>query len=169
MRTVVRIIDSISEWTGKTGRWLAVALVLVVTYGVVKRYVFNAPELWPYEVAIMLGSAVYILGLSYTHRYNAHVRVDVIYSHLSPKLRGLIDVLGSLLLFLPIMILVTYASATWAWDAWVIDERMAETGWYPPAAPLRTIVALGFFILALQGVAQFVRALHLLRRNKPYD
>lgn len=169
MRTIVRVIDSISEWTGKTARWLAVALVLVVTYGVIKRYVFNAPELWPYEVSIMLGSAVYILGLSYTHRYDRHVRVDVIYAHLPPRWRGIIDVAGSLLLFFPILILVTYASATWAWDAWVIDERMAETGWYPPAAPLRTVVALGFLFLTLQGIAQFLRALHLLRRSKPYD
>ena len=148
---------------------MAVALVLVVAYGVIKRYVFNAPELWPYEVAIMLGSAVYILGLCYTHRYDRHVRVDVIYAHLPPRWRGLIDVLGSLLMFFPILILITYVSANWAWGAWATDERMAETGWYPPAAPLRTLVAIGFLFFTLQGVAQLVRALHLLRRSKPYD
>ena len=169
MRTVIRIIDSISEWVGKTARWFVVALVLVVTYGVIKRYVFNAPELWPYEVAIMLGAAVWILGLSYVHRYDGHVRVDVIYCRLSPRLRGIIDVIGSILSFFPIFILVVYVSANWAWDAWVTDERMAETGWYPPAAPLRTVVMLGFLFFALQGVSQFVRALHLLRRSKPYD
>jgi len=169
MRTVIRVIDSISEWVGKTARWFVVALVLVVTYGVIKRYVFNAPELWPYEVAIMLGAAVWILGLSYVHRYDGHVRVDVIYCRLSPRLRGIIDVIGSILSFFPIFILVVYVSANWAWDAWVTDERMAETGWYPPAAPLRTVVMLGFLFFALQGVSQFVRALHLLRRSKPYD
>lgn len=169
MRTVIRVIDSISEWVGKTARWFVVALVLVVTYGIIKRHVFNAPELWPYEVAIMLGAAVWILGLSYVHRYDGHVRVDVIYSRLSPRLRGIIDVIGSILSFFPIFILVVYVSANWAWDAWVTDERMAETGWYPPAAPLRTVVMLGFLFFALQGVPQFVRALHLLRRSKPYD
>lgn len=169
MRTVTRVIDSISEWVGKTARWFVVALVLVVTYGIIKRHVFNAPELWPYEVAIMLGAAVWILGLSYVHRYDGHVRVDVIYSRLSPRLRGIIDVIGSILSFFPIFILVVYVSANWAWDAWVTDERMAETGWYPPAAPLRTVVMLGFLFFALQGVPQFVRALHLLRRSKPYD
>jgi len=169
MRTVIRVIDSISEWVGKTARWFVVALVLLETYGVIRRYVFNAPELWPYEVAIMLGAAVWILGLSYVHRYDGHVRVDVIYSRLSPRLRGIIDVIGSILSFFPIFILVLYVSANWAWDAWITDERMAETGWYPPSAPLRTVVMLGFLFFALQGVAQFVRALHLLRRSKPYD
>jgi len=169
VRAAVRVIDAITEWVGKTARWFTVVLVLVMAYGVIKRFAFNAPELWPYEVAIMLGAAVWILGLSYVHRYDGHVRVDVIYAHLSPRLRGIIDVVGSLLSFFPIFILLVYASANWAWDAWATDERMAETGWDPPVAPLRTVVMLGFFFFALQGVAQLVRALHLLRRSKPYD
>ena len=169
MRTVVRVIDSVSEWTGKVARWFALVLVLVVSYGVITRFVFNAPELWPYEVAIMLGAAIWVLGLSYVHRYDGHVRVDVIYAHLSPRTKGIIDVVGSLLSFFPILILIVYVSANWAWDAWITDERMAETGWYPPAAPLRTMVMLGLLFFALQGVAQFVRAVRLLRRSKPYD
>lgn len=169
VRTIVRVIDSFSEWTGKIGRWFVLALVLVVAYGVFMRYVFSAPNIWAYEIAIMLGSCVYVFGLSYAHRYDAHVRVDIIYARLPPRWRGIIDVAGSLLLFFPIMILVTYVSATWAWDAWVLGERLAFTGWYPPAGPLRTALAIGFFIFALQGVAQFTRALHLLRWGKPYD
>ena len=169
MRSIVHIIDSISEWVGKLGRWLAVGLVLVVTYGVIMRYVFRAPNIWPYEVAIILGSSVYILGLSYTYRYDRHIRVDIFYTHLAPRWRGLIDVLGSLILFFPVMILISYVSVVWAWDSWATGERMAETGWYPPAGPLRTVVSLGFIFLTLQGVAQFIRAIHRLRRNEPYD
>jgi len=169
MRTVVHVIDSISEWVGGAGRWLAVALVLTVTYGVILRYVFSKPNIWPYEIAIMLGSSLFILGLSYTYRYDRHIRVDVIYGQLAPRWRGLIDVVGSLILFFPIMILVSYVSVTWAWDAWVTGERMMETGWYPPAAPLRTVVSLGLIAFTLQGVAQFIRAIHRLRRNEPYD
>ena len=169
MRTVVRLFDSISEWAGKVGCGLAFALVLVVTYGVILRYVFRQPNLWAYEVAIMVGSSLYILGLSFTYRYDRHIRVDVIYSHLVPRWKGLIDVVGSMILFFPIMIMVSSCSVAWAWDAWVTGERMMETGWYPPAAPLRTLVALGFIALTLQGVAQFIRAIHRLKRNEPYD
>jgi len=169
MRTVVRVFDVISEWAGKTGRVLAYALVLIVTYGVILRYIFSQPNIWAYEVAIMLGSSLYILGLSFTYRYDRHIRVDVIYAHLAPRWRGLIDVVGSIILFFPIMILVSSCSVAWAWDAWVTGERMMETGWYPPAAPLRTLVALGFIALTLQGVAQFIRAIHRLKRNELYD
>ena len=169
MRTVVRVIDSISEWTGKAARWFGVVLVVQVAYEVTMRYVFNAPSLWGYELGIMLGASLYVLAFAYTHRHRAHVRVDVFYVHLPPRSRAIIDVLGDLLAFFPLIILLVICSWDWAWYAWSTGERMPITGWYPPAGPLRTMVMLGFGLLALQGVAQFVRDLYLLIRNKPYD
>jgi len=43
------------------------------------------------------------------------------------------------------------------------------TYWYPPLAPFRTVVALAFLLLAIQGVAQFIRDFYRLIRNKSYD
>lgn len=169
MRTIIRVIDSVSEWAGKTVRWLGVVLVVQVTYEVVMRYVFIRPSLWSYEVSIMLGASLYVIAFAYTHRHRAHIRVDVIYTHLSPRSRAIIDVLGDLLVFFPLIILLAIKSWDWAWYAWSTGERMPITGWYPPAGPLRTIVMLGFVLLALQGVAEFVRNLHLMIRNRPYD
>lgn len=169
MRTILRVIDSISEWTGKTARWFVVVLVMVVTYEVIMRYVFNAPSLWAAEVCTMLGASLYVLAFAYTHYHRAHVRVDVIYTHLPPRGKAIIDVLGDLLLFYPLIIAVVIGSLQWMWHAWLTGERMDFTSWYPPLAPLRTVVAIGFIMLLLQGVAQFVRNLHLLIRNKPYD
>lgn len=169
MRTVVRTIDSISEWTAKIGRWFGVALVVVVTYGVVTRYVFNAPKLWTYEVNVMLGASLYVLAFCYTHRHRAHVRVDMIYAHLPNRGRAIIDVLGDLFLFFPFIFLLVYNSWDWMFYAWTSGERMPITGWYPPAGPLRTIIMIGLSLFALQGLAQFVRDLYLLIRNKPYD
>jgi TRAP-type mannitol/chloroaromatic compound transport system permease small subunit len=169
MRTIVRVIDSISEWAGKSVRWLGVILVVQVTYEVTMRYVFNSPSLWGYELGIMLGGTLFVLAFAYTHQQRAHVRVDVIYVHLPPRAKATIDVLGDLLVFTPLIILLAIKSWDWAWYAWSTSERMPTTGWYPPAGPLRTMVLLGFGLLALQGVAQLVRDLHLLIRNKPYD
>ena len=169
MRAIVRTIDSISEWTGKTGRWLAVVLVLVVTYEVVMRYVFTKPSLWAYEVSVILGCSLYILAFCYTHRYRGHVRVDMIYAHLPNRGRALIDVFGDLFLFFPFILLLTINSWSWTWHAWATAEKMPITGWYPPAGPLRTIVMLGLGLFALQGVAQFIRDVYLLIKNKPFE
>jgi len=117
----------------------------------------------------MLAASLYVLAFAYTHKHRAHVRVDMIYSHLPNRGQAIIDFLGNLLLFFPFIFLLSINAWDWMLDAWVTDERMPITGWYPPAGPLRTIVFLGLSLFALQGVANFIRDTYLMIKNKPYD
>jgi len=169
MKIVLRTIDSISDWAGRTARWFTALVVLVITYDVMMRYLFRAPTMWAYETAIMLGATTYAFAWSYTHRHRSHIRVDVFYRVMPTRGRAVIDVVGDLLLFFPLIIVLIDTSITWTWRAWVISEKSVETYWYPPVAPVRTLVTLGLCFFALQGVAQFIRDIHLLIRNKPYD
>jgi len=166
MRKLLSVADSITVWAGRVGAVSAVAMVCVVSYGVFIRYVAHAPELWPYEMTIMLGGSVFIIGLSYAELKDAHVGVDIFTSRLSPRVVAIINVVCALLFLFPPVFFITYISIGWAWDAWVGGERMAFTGWYPPAWPLRTMFALGFFCLSLQGTARFVRRLHYVVRGE---
>ena len=109
------------------------------------------------------------MGWSYTHRYHGHVRVDVIYTHLPTRGKAIIDVVCFIILFLPLLLVLIYASADKALNAWEMGEQLTEGYWYPPAGPIRTVMVIGLFLFALQGVAHFIRDLHLLIRNKVYD
>ncbi|GAI67772.1 unnamed protein product [marine sediment metagenome] len=42
-----------------------------------------------------------------------------------------------------------------------------ESYWYPPAAPFRTVIAIGIALLLLQGLVQFVRDVNLVMGRKP--
>jgi len=117
----------------------------------------------------MLGVTIVILGAAYTHRHHGHVRVDVFYTRFPPKWKTIIDIVFALLLFFPLLITLTYAAASGMRHSWAAGEVLIGTIWYPPAGPIRTVMFLGLFLLALQGVAQFIRDLYLLIRNKPYD
>jgi TRAP-type mannitol/chloroaromatic compound transport system permease small subunit len=167
MKTVVRFIDAISERTGRTAHWLCAILVLFMVVAVIMRYVFGASTLWAYEVGLMMGATIYAMAMPYVHKHSGHVRVDVFYHRLSPRRKAIIDIIGFLLFFIPLMLLLVSLSVGWAWKAWAINEKMYETGWYPPAAPLRTAVAYGICLFALQGLAHFIRDLYLVIRNKP--
>lgn len=169
MKTILRIIDSISDRTGEIASWLAVVLVLLITQEVIMRFVFNAPSMWAFESSMMVGTSLYVLGWSYVLRHRAHVRVDVIYSLLPRRMKALIDVLGTLIMFFPLFIAITYSAFNWTVYSWAINEKMTETYWLPPIAPLRTVVLLAIIILLLQGVAHFIRDSYLLVKDKPYD
>lgn len=169
MRKILRVIDAISDRTGKIACWLAALLVALISLEVIMRYFFNAPTMWNYETGMMVGGSLFAMGWAYAWRHHSHVRIDVFYTHLSPRGKAAVDVAGAFVFFFPLMMLFVSVSIAWAWQAWEISEKSVETYWYPIIAPFRTMVSLGFLLLALQGTAQFIRDFYLLVRNKAYD
>lgn len=167
MRTIVKIIESISEGTGMAVRWACVALVLVLVYEVAARYAFNAPTIWAHQTSCMLGSTFAAVGWAYVHRHGGHVRIDIFYARLSPRGKAMIDVLCAFFLLFPLLLVLIYTATEFMWTAWVEGEVLIESYWYPPSGPIRTITVLALCLFLLQGVAQFIRDLHFVIRNKP--
>ena len=169
MRATLRAIDATSEWTAKVISWLTVALVLVLVFDVTERYVFGGATVWAYETGTMLGATIYVMGWAYVTRMRDHIRVDVIYVHLPPRVQLIIDVIGTVLFLLPLLYVLIDTSIYYMLRAWKIDEVLAETFWYPPAGPFRTVVVVALFLLAFQTVANLIRDFYQLFRNKAYD
>lgn len=169
IRAILRVIDSINERIGLSAAWLCLALVLVEAFEVVSRFGFNAPTTWAYETACMLGGTIYLIGWAYVYLHDKHVRVDIVYTHFSPRGKAIMDVVCALLFLFPVAILLLKTSIPWTVKAWSIGEVMAKSHWYPPAAPYRTIFTLGIFLLTLQGMARFTRDLYFAIRNKVLD
>lgn len=166
LKRVLRSIDWLSETSGAIGKWFAFLLVLIGSFEAIARHFFNAPTIWAYDSLCMAGGVVYMLGASYDYRHNAHTRVDLIYSALSRKKQVWIDVVCALVLFFPLMTVMFKVAVDWAVKAWRINEVMFNSFWYPPAAPYRTVFALGLFLLILQGLAKFIRDLYFLIRGE---
>jgi TRAP-type mannitol/chloroaromatic compound transport system permease small subunit len=168
MKKIFHVIDTISDRIGLIVGWLSLGLVLLVSFETAL-HVFHESTLWEYETVGFMGATMYSLAFPYVMRHRLNVRVDVIYSHLSRRVQALIDTLGMAIAFFPVIGFVTYSAIKKAHNAFVINEKSAVTGWYPPAAPIRTIIAAGFVLLLLQGAVLFVRDFYLVLRNKAYD
>jgi len=166
MRSLLRVIELISEWSGKVISWACVVLVIVLCYEVTARYVFDAPTIWAHATGCMLGLTIAAMGLAYTHKHRAHVRVDFFYNRLSPRGRVIVDVICTLLFLVPLLGILVYASAVRMGTSWAIHETITISYWYPPAGPVRTVFFLGFCLFFLQGIAQLIRNLHLLIKNE---
>lgn len=169
LRKMIRGIDTLSKYAGLSARWLAWLLVLVGAYETILRHFLNAPTVWAYETMTMSGGALYILGWSYCHLHNSHIRVDLLFRLLSDRKKALMDIISSLIFFFPLMIVLVFISTKWAVRAWRINEIMISTYWYPPAAPFRTIFAVGAVLLLLQGIAKFIRDLYFVIRGEAID
>ena len=169
LRKILKFIDTVSETSGWVAKWFALILVFAGTYEAVSRHFFDAPTSWSYDVLCMAGGSLYLLGASYDYKYEAHTRVDLLYSLLSPRYQALLNIVSSLLFFFPLIGVLLYYAFTWSVRAWKIKEVMFTSIWYPPAFPYRAILALGLLLLFLQGIAKFVRDLYFLVRGEQID
>ena len=77
----------------------------------------------------------------------------------APRRRALIDLCGALLLLLPFMLVLLWFALPYVARSWAILERSRETSGLPLVFLLKTLIPLFAVLMALQGVAQAIRAL----------
>ncbi len=169
MRKVLKVVDAISDYSGRAFAWLALALVLVLVFEVVARWGFNRPTVWAHLTSQMMGGTLVVMGLAYAHVHRKHLRIDIIYRTFSPRVKVILDVCFFLVFMVPVLYVFVLNSAEWAVQSWVMGEVRDESWWYPPAAPFRTVYLLGWCTFTLQCLARFFRDFYFAVRNKPYD
>lgn len=150
---IVRRIDKISLVSGKILAWWTLLAVLIITYEVTMRYVFDRPTNWAHESMTLIFGMQYILSGAYAHYSKSHVRVDVVYQAFSARNKARMDVLTSLLFFFYIGIM-TYTGWFFYWESQKMWE-LSFTDWAPPLYPVKFTVFLGSLLLLLQGSANF--------------
>ena len=158
-------IDRLTAAIGRTVAWLTLAIVLVQFALVVARYVFSAGSV-PVTESVIYGQALLVtLTAAWTLAAGGHVRVDIFYGQASARGRALIDLLGTVLLLLPFMLALIWLSVPYAARSWAILERSQETGGLPLVFVLKTLIPVFALLMALQGVAQAIRAAAVLTES----
>ena len=155
-------IDRLNTAIGRAASWCALAIVLIGFAVVLMRYVLGIGSIWLQESILYAHAALFLLAAAWTLKEDGHVRVDVFYAGAAPRTKALIDLLGALLLLLPFAFAVVYFSLPYVERSWAILERSRETSGLPLVFLLKTLIPLFALLLALQGVAQAVRAVVLL-------
>ena len=166
---MLRKIDSINEFAGSISSWLIILMVFVILYEVIARYVFNAPTSWAFGDMRMIGGALIVLGWAYAELHNSHIRVDVFYTHLSPRKQAVVDIIGHLLLFFPL-----FGGLTWLLIK-NFSENLASHSflklqyWFSIPNLFNIIITIGFCLTFLQFTAQFLRDAYTLIKGTQCD
>lgn len=161
-------LDRLAEWTGRTIAWVMVPMVVVQFVIVALRYIFDIGWIWMQEGVLWMHAATFMLATAYTLHHDEHVRVDIFYRKLTSRGRTVVDVLGTLLLMLPMMIFLIIVSWDYVSVSWSIREGSREAGGLPyPFVPLlKSAIPLTAGLVCVQGVANLLGDIgRLLGRN----
>jgi TRAP-type mannitol/chloroaromatic compound transport system permease small subunit len=162
MLKIERAIDALNEKVGVATSLLAIPLVLVVVYEVIMRYFFDAPTSWGFELTTFLYGAHFMLGFAFCHKHDGHVAIDVFEAKLPARPRTILRIATNLVIFLPVVGMFTIWSIKYAITSWSLWER-ASSSWAPPIYPWKTVMAIGFALLLLQGIAKLIHDFRSLR------
>jgi TRAP-type mannitol/chloroaromatic compound transport system permease small subunit len=166
MHMHTRFTDAI-EWVNvKAGEYVAywaVISVFVYYYEVFARFLFNSPTNWVHESMFLMFGMQYMISGAYAYREDQHVRVDVVYSHLSARGKAIADIVSSVFFFIfTITMLVT--GWKFAMDA-VHNGEISFTEWAVQYWPVKLCIPVGAALIVMQGVSKLVKDIMLVRRK----
>lgn len=163
-RAVCRVIDMTSQGVGKVSSMLFIPMTLFVTFEVVMRYFFNKPTLWVWDTNVQISAAIVALGTGWALLTRTHVNVDILYTRFSPRVKAIVDLITSGVFFYSIGIMFWVSTIRAATS--VRTGEMVSTVWHPPVYQLRVVVAVGVFLLLIQGISKFIKDIKIAYTGK---
>lgn len=170
-----RVMQKLDHWIGRVSLFLMLVSGIMIllmawgeTYGVVKRYVFHAPDPFAYELSTMFLLFCGVLAVAGVERLDRHVRNDLVASRFPQRMRVIV-----LRTIFPVLALIFCVVLTWkslgnALYALQIGQ-VTQSTWALPLAPIKFVIPLGYTLLCLVLIGKFCQGIALLRGGKEPD
>lgn len=163
---LVRWIDQLNDRVGRATSWLTAVMVIVTTSDVLLRYVFNTSFVFIQELEWHLFAFLFLMAAGYTHLKGKHVRVDILYTRLSPRRQALVDLVFGLLFLFPTCFLLIKSSLPFVAHSWAVLEGSPDPGGLPARYLLKAVIPVGFILIGLQGISETIKNTTIVLRGK---
>ena len=158
MRAITAFMNGVTKLNDVVGRTVAYLILPIFAFLMLEvflRYMFNSPTVWTNELTQMLFGAYAVLSGGYILAHRGHVNVDLLHSQFGPRVRAVIDIVGSVIFFIFILALLYFG-----YDMAQESVRSWETSysaWNPPIWPIKVAIPVGATLLLLQGIVKLLQ------------
>jgi TRAP-type mannitol/chloroaromatic compound transport system permease small subunit len=157
-----RVLDRLIASVGEAAAWLNVALIAVIITQVILRYVFSSGLVKLEELQWHLYAVCIMIGLSYCATRDTHIRLDLLYHRFSQRNKEIIDLLGTVFLLMPMVIIVLMHSWPFVTESFRLMEASDSVVGLPYRWIVKSFLLIGFGLLGLAGVSRLIRAVAFL-------
>lgn len=172
MQSFLFTIDRISMWSGKTASWIVLVMTFLIATDITFRYLTKPlPAVQPfwftytfaYDMTYYLYATLFMLGGAYALSRGQHVRGDVFYRLWPVKVQASVDLALYIIAFFPGILALVSVGWQWGFESMRIGERSFTTAVAPIIWPLKMVIPIAGTLMAIQGVAETIRAYQALR------
>lgn len=163
VKAYVRWVDAVNHKVGLFAMYMIFAMMAILLYSSISKTFFN-PSLWTLEMAQFTMVAYFLLGGGYSLQIDSHVRMDLLYSRWSPKVKAAFDSVTVLfmLFYVSMLLYGGYSSTEYA----IKYNETSYSSWAPPMAPIKVIMVIGLVLMMLQVTATFFKNVAEARGEK---
>ena len=155
---VIQGIDTFVDRIGRVASWLILGVVATLFLQIAMREFVRYGHREFNDIGQVIHATVFMIGVAYAMRWDAHVRVDIVRQRMGPRTRAAIELAGILLFLMPWLVIVTRSSIPIVLRSWAQREQFADT--YTPGYFLLKAQLLSFCVLVtLQAIANVLRNL----------
>lgn len=158
-------VDRLNTWVARFWGASIIIVTIAILYEVVARGFFGRATVWANETTIYLSAVTYLLGGGYALLKRGHVRIDLIYGVLTPRLKLVAD-FASFACFAVYVGALLWVGTQMAWTSFLQSEGTG-TPWNPPIWPVKLAIPVAGLLLLLQGIVNLLRDLHVVPEAEP--
>lgn len=164
---LAHLIDAANTRFGQACAWLTLFLVIGTAIVVVLRYGFGIGATALQEAVLYAHALVFMGASAWTLQCNGHVRVDIFYQKFSGRRQALVEVLGNLLLLLPLCLFLGWSSWDYVSNSWATLEASSESGGLKFVYLQKSIILVLVVSLLLQGISDLIKSAYLFAGHLP--
>ena len=157
-----RALDRASSFFALLSGILVLLMAFTATYGVARRYLFQSPEPYSYELSTMFLVWTFVLALASLERLDVQLRVDFLVVLFPKKFRIFVLNVVSPLLGLLFCSVLTRGGWTAAIYSLEIGEKSMSI-WAVPLFPVKIVIPVGYGLLCIVLLLKTIRGLLMLR------
>ena len=161
-------LDAVVEVAGRAASWLALAMVLLISFNVFRRYLFREGSVALQELEWHLMVPLVLVGLSYALLHREHVRVDFLFERFPKAVQDAVDALSGVATVVISIFVIDFA-LDYVNQSFAMGEGSPDPGGLSHRFVLKAFIPLGFALLVVQGAAVAVRHAVYALRGRPRD
>ena len=163
MKRTFGFLELLIRWVGYLAGFALAALILLVVYDALMRYLFQSGSIALQELEWHLFDVVIMLGIAYTLQRASHVRVDIFYDQYSDKMRHIINIIGAIFFILPFSLMIIYVGFDFVLLSFEQLEASSDPGGLSYRYIVKSLLPIAFVLLIVQTLSEVYKEFVLLK------
>lgn len=165
MEKIENFFNKITDFVGSITAIVMLLMMVNVFYDVMSRYLFSNSSVAMQELEWHLFSVMFLFGMAYALKEEAHVRVDFLYDRMSTKKRAVVNIFGTVVFLLPLALLMISGSYEYVMDSYGINEISQDPGGLTHRWIIKAMIPLSFLFLIFASIGYILKNILLYKQG----